>query len=206
MLYRWQKTGFTVDNYRGKHFDRMVWQKTGFWFWKWFSCLFFRAYGTERKTLQTTNKSFGEKRKSWVIMLYSANTRLTPGAGGNSGSQLLFSAKRVKSVMKSCFCAISPDFNDFNLILPISEFYERFSTFSLYWLVKSYDFTSWIAILITLDITVSLTNWFCNYLGSLKISESNLFSVFSMRLWFSLDLDSDSALLPSLFPPFNWAK
>jgi len=39
---------------------------------------------------------------------------------------------------------------DFNLILPISEFYERFSTFSLYWLVKSYDFTSWIAILTTL--------------------------------------------------------
>ena len=39
---------------------------------------------------------------------------------------------------------------DFNPILPISEFYEWFSTFSLYWLVKSYDFTSWIAILTTL--------------------------------------------------------
>jgi len=45
---------------------------------------------------------------------------------------------------------------DFNSILSIFEFYERFSTFSLYWLVKSYDFTSWIAILTTLASSMFL--------------------------------------------------
>jgi hypothetical protein len=32
--------------------------------------------------------------------------RLTPGAGGNNGAQLLFRAERVKSGVKSRFCAI----------------------------------------------------------------------------------------------------
>jgi hypothetical protein len=59
--------------------------------------------------------------------------------------------------VKSRFCAILTILPDFNLILPIFEFYERFSTFSLYWLVKSYDFTSWIAILTTLAQVLHFT-------------------------------------------------
>jgi hypothetical protein len=59
--------------------------------------------------------------------------------------QLLFWAESVKSGWNRLFTWFHPILTilpDFNLILPIFEFYERFSTFSLYWLVKSYDFTS----------------------------------------------------------------
>ena len=59
--------------------------------------------------------------------------------------QLLFWAESVKSGWNRVFMwfhLILTILPDFNLILSIFEFYERFSTFSLYWLVKSYDFTS----------------------------------------------------------------
>jgi hypothetical protein len=49
----------------------------------------------------------------------------------------MFSAKIVKTVLKSRFYMISPDFN---LISPIFEFFERFSTLSLY--ISNRDFNN----------------------------------------------------------------
>jgi len=53
--------------------------------------------------------------------------------GDKGYRQYMFSAKIVKTVLKSCFYMISPDFN---LISPIFEFFERFSTLSLYILTR----------------------------------------------------------------------
>ena len=69
---------------------------------------------------------------------------------GKGYGQYILSAKIVKTVLKSRFHPILTISPNFNLISSIFEFYERFSTLSLYWLVKSYDFTSQIAILTTL--------------------------------------------------------
>ena len=63
---------------------------------------------------------------------------------------------------------------DFNPILSISEFFEWFCTLSLYWLVKSYDFTSWIAILTTL---LGMSIFFKN-IFYLKVYWKNILFIF----------------------------
>jgi len=58
----------------------------------------------------------------------ASNARSTPVI---AIATLYFAGKIVKSVVKTRFYAILPDFNNFtrfNSILPIFEFYERFST------------------------------------------------------------------------------
>jgi hypothetical protein len=57
----------------------------------------------------------------------------------------------VKTFLKLYFYAISLDFNPISTIF---EFLKRFRTLSIYWLVKSYDFTSQLAILTTLSTIV----------------------------------------------------
>jgi hypothetical protein len=75
---------------------------------------------------------------------------LKPIGGQHMSSTLHFYLLRVNSFNRWW----NHDFTRFHPILPISKFYERFSTSSLCWLLKSYDFTSWITILTTLLIYI----------------------------------------------------
>ena len=64
-----------------------------------------------------------------VIVNRLAGHCLTRGDEENSGTPFLFCDRRVKSGVKSRFCTISPDFNDF------TRFWPDFTYFRVYWTI-----------------------------------------------------------------------
>jgi len=89
---------------------------------------------------------------SWLCC-FTANRSRTAGAWGKfcfSAWLLVKSRNRSWNRDFSRFHPILTISPDFNPISPIFDFFKRFNTQSMFWLVKSYDFTSQNAILTTL--------------------------------------------------------